>query len=491
MLRKIGCGALMAFTGCTTPSLDGVTFSCEVDADCPPAEVCLVSGSGSRGECGVLSTKPIVLGFSGPLDGRGAEVGREVQRGIEACLSEVNEAGGVFARHIELRAMNDDADLATARANGLALLDVEVEVAGADNPDRVGKNGVFAMLGAVGTSAALELAPLFTKNRKLFFAPVSGLSTFLRDGTDSSYVFNVRAGYRDEALAMVEYLASYRVPRVTNSAYSHRRILAVTQDDAVGVEGYDALVASFDQSVAPLPSVDAIPHFVHMSNDVESVDKIVELVQAYLDDLLLTVADSTVSAAVVIAVEHRVADTLVREVKDWINQSIERTQRMDLQFLAYSSVDSDSLRATLNHSPSVYTDVRDGETQHAYADGVLVMQPVPYFGSAARGASKYRAAISALDGKPPSVASFEGYIGAQLFVEALQRTGRQLSTGALLDTLANDMAGVDLGLGTRFSLSDVEHDASDSVWATILREGASVETPFVWRRGEGIVTGAW
>lgn len=484
-------GALVTvLVGCAGPSLEGVVFSCDSDVDCPSEQRCLIDDGAVRGECGSLSSKPITLGFSGPLGSR-ATLGRDMSRGIAACLAEVNDDGGVFGRRLELRALDDHGDLAQARVNGLELLDVEQEVAGADNPDRTGSHAVFAMLGAVGAGAALELAPLFTKNQKVFFAPASGMSRYLRDGTNSSYVFNVRAGYRDEASAMVDYLANYRVPRVTSSSYSYRRILAVTQDDAVGAEGYDALVAAFDQSIAPLPSLDAIPHFVHMPDDRASVDEIVGLLEAYLNDLLATVSDSTVSTSMVLAVDTITADRLVRKVKDWVNQSIERTQRLDLQFMAYSFVDGDSLRTMLGQSPSLYTDVRDGETPHAYADGVLIMQTVPYYGSASLGAAKYRAALAALDGDPPSAASFEGYVSARLFVEALQRTGRRLSTAALLETLATDMASVDLEVGARFSFSEVPHDASDSVWAMILREGGQVEAPFVWRRGEGIVTSAW
>lgn len=479
------------FTGCTMPSLDGVNFACEVDEDCVEQEVCVLRSDERRGQCVAVNTKPLVLGFSGPLEGAGSALGTEVRRGIAACLFEANEDGGAFGREFQLRALNDGSDLAMARANGLELLDVEDEVAGADNPDRVGKDGVFAMLGAVGAGAAFELAPLFTKNHKPFFAPVSGVSRYLRDGTDSSYVFNVRAGYRDEAVAMIEYLARRRVPRVTDSGYSHRRVLAVTQDDAIGVDGYDALVAAFDRNVAPLPSLDAIPHFVHAPEDSASLQRIADLVLAYLDDLLTTVSDTTVSAAIVFAADHVAADALVRSVKDWSNESIERTQRLDVQFVAYSMVDADSLRETLNRSPASYTDVRDGETKRHYADGVMIMQPFPHFGSASIGASRYRAAIASMDSKPPSAASFEGYIAARLLVEAIRRTGRSPSTDALLETLGSDSGSFDLQLGVRFSFSDVGRDASENVWATILREGGGIEAPFVWTRGEGIVEGAW
>ena len=482
---------VVMFAGCASPSLDGVAFSCEVDADCPAGDVCVVDSDESRGQCVARNTKPITLGFSGPLEGSAGALGREVKRGIQACLAEVNDQGGLFGRLLELRALNDDGSIATARANGLELLDVEREVTGADNKDQLGNDSVFAMLGSVGAGAALELAPLFTKNRKLFFAPTTGLSTFLRDGTDSSYVFNVRAGYRDEASAIIDYLAHHRVPRVTDAPYSHRRLLAVTRDDRVGADVYDALTAAYDREVAALPSLDAVPHFVHLEPDPGSVDEIAGLLGSYLDDLLMTVTDSTVSAAIVMATDCTAAASLIREIKDWVNQSLERAQRLDVQFVGFSLVGGDCVLNELSRAPTRYTDVRDGETQRAYADGAMIMQPVPHFGSASNGAVRYRAAMAALDDGPGSFASLEGYVGARLLIEVMQRTGRQLSTDAMLRTLATDMDSVDLQLGVSYSFSEVRSDASDSVWATVLREEARVETAFVWRRGEGIVSGAW
>lgn len=452
--------------------------------------MCLTDSEFDGRACGELSRKPIELGFTGPLEGPDGARGEQVRRGIQACFDAVNDDGGIYGRKLKLRALNDDGDLSTARANTLALLDVQAEVAGNDNPDRVGKNGVFAMLGAAGVGAALEVAPLCNKNHKLLFAPATGVARYLRDGTDSSYVFNVRVGLRDEATAIVEFLAHHRIPRVADGATSYQRLLAVTRDDLVGTEAYRDLVAAFDQTVAPLPSEDAIPRFVHQSHDAASTRQIVSLVQAYLEDLLTGVADSTVSVAIVVASDEVLAATLVREVKDWANQSIERSQRLDVQFVNYSVVDVDELAVTLAQAPSEYTDVRDGANKLVYADGIMALQPVPSLDSSAQGAVRYREALTALDGEAPSVASFEGYIGARLFVEALVNSGRELTVERVRETLATEMPSVDLQLGTRFSLGE-SRDAMDSVWATVLREAGKLDTPFVWRRGEGIVEASW
>lgn len=483
-------GVVSVLFACNAPSLDGVTFSCAEDSDCPSGQVCLADSESESPACGQLSRKPIELGFSGPLEGPDRAYGEQVLRGIQACLDAVNDEGGVHGRRLKLRALNDDGDLALARANTLELLDVQTEVAGSDNPDRSGKNGVFAMLGAAGTGAALEVAPLCNKNHKLLFAPATGLARYLRDGTDSSYVFNVRVGLREEATAIVEYLARHRIPRVADGATSYRRILAVTRDDLVGTEAYRDLVAAFDQTVAPLPSEDAIPRFVHQSRDATSTRQIVNLVQAYLEDLLSGGADSTVSVAIVVASDEVLAATLVRDVKDWANQSIERSQRLDVQFINYSVVNVDELSVALAQSPSEYTDVRDGANKLVYADGILALQPVPSINSSAQGATRYRAALTTLDGESPSVASFEGYIGARLFVEALARAGREATADGVRQALSTEMRAVDLQLGTEFSLGE-PHEAMDSVWATVLREAGKVDTPFVWRRGEGIVEASW
>jgi ABC-type branched-subunit amino acid transport system substrate-binding protein len=69
----------------------------------------------------------------------------------------------------------------------------------------------------------------------------------------------------------------------------------------------------------------------------------------------------------------------------------------------------------------------------------------------------------------PDYVSLEGYVAAKLLVEALRRTGPQLDTERLVDTL-EAMHDYDLGLGTTITFSRSEHQGSHKVWGTQLTE---------------------
>ena len=61
--------------------------------------------------------------------------------------------------------------------------------------------------------------------------------------------------------------------------------------------------------------------------------------------------------------------------------------------------------------------------------------------------------------------SFEGYIAANILIDALKRCGPQFDTEKLVDVLENTH-NLDLGLGTPLSFGRGEHQASHKVWGT-------------------------
>jgi ABC-type branched-subunit amino acid transport system substrate-binding protein len=70
-------------------------------------------------------------------------------------------------------------------------------------------------------------------------------------------------------------------------------------------------------------------------------------------------------------------------------------------------------------------------------------------------------------GEAPSYVSFEGYLSANVLIQALKRTGAQLDTETLIDTLEN-MRDVDLGLGAKLGFGRAEHQALHKIWGTAL-----------------------
>jgi ABC-type branched-subunit amino acid transport system substrate-binding protein len=72
-------------------------------------------------------------------------------------------------------------------------------------------------------------------------------------------------------------------------------------------------------------------------------------------------------------------------------------------------------------------------------------------------------------GEAPDYVSLEGYVSANVLIQALKRAGPQLDTEKLIDILENTR-NLDLGLGTSLSFGRAEHQASHKIWGTALDE---------------------
>ena len=481
---------LSAAVGCGSPSLDNTNWSCRSDADCASGQVCGAIG-GARA-CVAATSAPIVIGMSGPLQGPSQDLGLEMRRGIAAMFGRANAEGGVFGRPLELRSMNDNYDPALAVENMKVLLDIEQESGSADVPDVRGTDSVFAVLGNIGTPTMLETAPIATRDRVLFFAPFTGAQRYLRDGTNSPYVYNYRAGYYQEADAMVDYMATHRQPRViTSPTTSYRRILAFTQRDSYGDAGYSGLVNAYNR-LAPLPQPDStqpnpsIRRLYYDREDVRSVEPAIAEAGSLLTAMLAE-ETGTVSIAVVMVDTYQPGNKFIRGVLDWVNQDVQRATRLDPVFMHVSFVGSDALAAALVSPPETYVDIRDGQTRRSYAEGVMVTQVVPYYASQAAGVREYRADIDRFDGGSYSFTSLEGYIAARLFVQSLLLNGPSIDTEPVRTTLDMRVMNLDIGMGTLLGFSSTNHQASDTVWGSVIQANGTFKVPFMWNPRQRIV----
>jgi branched-chain amino acid transport system substrate-binding protein len=477
-------GASLA--GCSSPDLSGTNFTCASDADCLGGYVCATVAD--RPACVSPASAPINIGLSAPLQGPSQDLGVEMRRGIMAHFDEVNRQGGVRGRQLNLTAMNDSYDPATAVANVKRLLDVQMEVPNPDSPDVRGPNGVLALLGNVGTPTMLATAPVANKNGVVFFAPFTGSQKYLRDGTNSPFVFNYRAGYYEETEAMVDFMASYRTPRIIAAPDSYRNLLAFTQHDSYGDAGYDGLVTAYNVRVAPIPQPDAsapnpsIARVTYEREDVASVDPAIAQAEQFLGGLLASGgAAPKVAVGIVMIDTYQPGNKFIRGLKDWINADAARASKLDVLFIHVSFVGSDALGRALTSAPETYLDVTDpaGQRRRAYADGVMITQVVPYYQSQAPGITAYRSDMARLDGGVGSFTSLEGYVAARLFVQGLKADRAPLTGASLVETF-NRLASVDLGIGTLLGFSSTNHQASHTVWGSRLAADGTFTVPFVW-----------
>jgi ABC-type branched-subunit amino acid transport system substrate-binding protein len=484
--------ALLAGTSCSSPDLEGMAFSCEVDSDCLAGRVC-GSVDGAR-TCIAKAQLPIQIGMTGPFRGPSADLGVELRRGILAQFERTNQSGGVFGRRLQLSSLNDNYDPELALANVTQLLDIRELTPDATGPDVRGPNGVFALLGSVGTPTTLLTAPITNKNGVLLFSPFTGAHHYLRDGTLPPYVYNFRPGYLDEAEVIVDYMASQRQPRIisTPPGESYRRLLVFTQNDSYGDAGYAGVVAAYNRRAA-LPQPDSelpepsIARVRYEREDLASVTPAIQGAQAFLSSVLANSVERC-SVGIVMIDTYQPGNKLIRAIKDWINADALRAERLDVLFSHVSFVGSDALAQALTSAPEDYPDVRDasGLRRLSYADGVLVTQVVPSYTSEATGVSSYRADIDRFDGGAYGFTSLEGYLSARLFVEALLLNGPELSSDALRQTLDTQLRDVDLGIGAKLGFSAIDHQASHTVWGSIMQADGSFAVPFAWARGEGL-----
>ena len=168
-----------------------------------------------------VSDDRILFGQSAAFSGPAQELGISMRLGIQAAFHEVNRAGGIHGRRLELTSLDDAYEPEAAVANTLALIrDQEV----------------FALIGAVGTPTSRAAVPVAADAGVPYIAPFTG-AEFLRDA-EWSNVINLRASYNQETEEMVA--------RLTEDM-GIKRIAVLFQDDSFGRAGYRGVRAALNR----------------------------------------------------------------------------------------------------------------------------------------------------------------------------------------------------------------------------------------------------
>jgi ABC-type branched-subunit amino acid transport system substrate-binding protein len=105
-----------------------------------------------------------------------------------------------------------------------------------------------------------------------------------------------------------------------------------------------------------------------------------------------------------------------------------------------------------------------------FANGVVVTQVVPAVAGYSSVVLEYKNALAKyFPGEAPDYVSLEGYVAANVLIQAMKRVGPQLDTERLVDSL-EELHNLDLGLGTTLNFGRGEHQASHKIWGTALDE---------------------
>lgn len=207
----------------------------------------------------------IVLGQSAAFSGPSAQLGIQFNQGAKLFFDQLNAAGGVGKRMVEIRTLDDGYEPDRCAENTRKLI--------ADD--------VFALFGYVGTPTSLAAVPLFNQAKVPFFAPFTGAESLRQPF--NRLAFHVRASYYDETALIVRQLVNLGV----------KKIAVFHQNDAYGKAGLDGVNKALAEHKLPLAGAATVER-----NSVDVAAAVEKLVAAK-PDAVVQIAAYGASAAFV------------------------------------------------------------------------------------------------------------------------------------------------------------------------------------------------
>lgn len=244
---------------------------------------------------------------------------------------------------------------------------------------------VFALIGYEGLSVSEAILAMVDSARIAFFAPVSGALGKRRP--PSRYVFSLRASYLDESRMLVRHLIEdVHVGRIA--------LVCRTDDD--GDSAREALRAALAE------------HSLQIVSEGDYVRNTMEVQEAFD-----RVIDGNPEAVILFGAGAPCAQFI---------QYARRQAGQPLILCCTSNVDLEYVQRVLG----------------PHAEGVIGSQVMPFpLGSGSDLVRDYQTDMTARGYTEFNHASLEGYVGARVFVAALQNAGPALTEQGLINALAN------------------------------------------------------
>ena len=346
-----------------------------------------------------VSQQRILFGQSAAFSGPAQELGKNMRRGIQAAFAEANRQGGVHGRQLELLSLDDAYEPEAAIANTRQLIEQE---------------GVFALIGAVGTPTSRSATPVAAAADVPYIAPFTG-AAFLRQPMWSN-VINLRASYNQETEAMVARLTA---------DLGIERIAVMYQDDSFGRAGYRGARQALERR-----GMEPVAIGVYPRNTTAVKTALLDLRSADPGAVILVGAYQPVAALIAWA----------------------RHTGWDPVFITISFVGSNALARELGRAGT----------------GVFVTQVVPFpANDIPPVVAAYRRALAAhAPEAAPGFVSLEGYLAGRLAIAALERGGPEVDRARFLESLRRDGL-IDLE-GFELRYGDADNQGSDAVFLTAI-----------------------
>ena len=364
------------------------------------------------------SKEEILLGMSTALTGPTQYLGKNVLSGVLTGIDRANRKGGINGRKIKIIAYDDGYEPKRTTPNMNKLID---------------EDKVLAIIGNVGTPTAIVSIPIVNNKKVLLFAPYTGAAV-LRKTPPDRYVINYSASYAEETSAMIDALMQDANLNIEDIAF-------FTQRDGYGDTGFEGGVNALKRY--GLEDESAVPHVRYERNTLN--------VEGAVSEILLL--DHSPKAILLIGTYAPCAKFI----------KLIRENGLNPIFTNVSFVGTKPLAENLGPA----------------GDGVIATQVVPHYESDTPIAKEYLEDLVASDlNATPSFGSFKGYVASRILILALENIKGEITRESIIDSMEN-LNSFDIGLGVDLKITPTEHQASHTIWPTILKDGKFI--PFHWK----------
>jgi len=345
-----------------------------------------------------VSEDEILLGQVCAMSGPSEALGKNMKIGLQTYFNYINDQGGVNGRKIRLISYDDGYEPLVCIDQTKQLID----------------EGVFALLGYVGTPTAKAAVPIAETAGVPFIGPFTG-AEFLRNPV-KHYVINCRASYFDETEAIIKHLAEDQ--GVT-------RIACFYQNDSYGQAGLEGVNRALKKREMAL-----VAEGTYERNTLAVKGALARIRSADPEAVVMIGAYAPCSEFIKLAKKIGMG-----EVKFW-----------NISFVGTKALQKDLAEA---------------------GEGVIISQVwcVGYTKPDLR-AEYERLLKEYFPEEEVGFVSYEGFGVAKFFVEALKASGSDLTREGLITTIENH-GEFDLG-GIFFNYSPADHGGTQQVWSAIL-----------------------
>ncbi|HEV8307632.1 MAG TPA: ABC transporter substrate-binding protein [Methylomirabilota bacterium] len=374
-----------------------------------------------------VTPKELKIGMSAAFKGTAAGLGTEFYRGAQAYYQEVNAKGGVHGRSITVVALDDGYEPIPCIKNTIQLVE---------------KEGAFFLSNYVGTPTLTRALPVIKRYGDVILVGNFTGAQPQREAPYVEHVFNIRASYRQEMMALVERFWQQGA----------RRFGVYYQIDAYGRSGTDGVARGLALKGAKIAAEATYQRGAKFEDDMTPAAK--ALREAGVDVVLCTGA-------------YQGCGAFVKSARDlgW-----------NVPISNVSFVGSDAMLSLL---------VKHGQTTgRDYTRALVNSQVVPsYDDLSLPGVAEYRALMDKYspgvpealrDPKYPpqrlSFISLEGFVNAKVIVEGLRRAGVN-PTRAGLRQAFESIRNFDLGVGAPLAFGPERHQGLDNVYFTRVDNG--------------------